>query len=372
MTFTDYSLVFTEIFGPPDPEQPSDKNIRHYCGGAVSVDTVTKRYTTIIEVDGRRIGLFDLNIEGLTKLIKTNGGGDWHTALTKKIREENAAEAEEEEEKETEKERREHEAAAIVNDILTGRLKPEQDKSGKWCLDLGSVAVEDNDLPNYTTEELADFAIEAFRDLGIYLPCFDTGRKFTDEEKARVRASLPQPEEPELEPGTNPPAAEVEAKAEPDHDEAERVPALNEEAPAAGEETAQLPSEQPREVREFIITLADQAKAATKHLSDPGVWQMILVHPNTEGVGTIYRYKLSDPELVERMTREAVSASEAGHNVYIEGRTVRRGLGPKQRGKLEDTVAVFALVVDSDNDKGKAWPPTVPTSLAVETSPDNA
>src|SRR5262249_27743684 len=57
--------------------------------------------------------------------------------------------------------------------------------------------------------------------------------------------------------------------------------------------------------------------------------------------------------------------------VYIEGRTVRRGLGPKQRGGLEDTVAVFALVVDSDSDKGLAWSPTVPVSLAVETSPGN-
>jgi DNA-binding Lrp family transcriptional regulator len=33
---------------------------------------------------------------------------------------------------------------------------------------------------------------------------------------------------------------------------------------------------------------------------------------------------------------------------------------------------VFALVVDSDNDKGAGWTPTVPTSLAVETSPGNA
>jgi hypothetical protein len=66
-----------------------------------------------------------------------------------------------------------------------------------------------------------------------------------------------------------------------------------------------------------------------------------------------------------------VSASEAGHNVYIEGRTVRRGLGAKQRGGLKDTVAMFALVVDSDNDKGKAWTPTVPINLTVATSPGN-
>src|SRR5262249_14126204 len=51
--------------------------------------------------------------------------------------------------------------------------------------------------------------------------------------------------------------------------------------------------------------------------------------------------------------------------------TVRRGLGPKERGRLEDTIAVFALVVDSDADKGKAWSPTVSVSLTVETSPGN-
>src|SRR5262249_17874936 len=62
---------------------------------------------------------------------------------------------------------------------------------------------------------------------------------------------------------------------------------------------------------------------------------------------------------------------KSGHNVYIEGRTVRRDLGAKARGTLEDTIAVFALVVDSDNDKGKAWLPTAPVSLTVETSPGN-
>jgi hypothetical protein len=127
-----------------------------------------------------------------------------------------------------------------------------------------------------------------------------------------------------------------------------------------------------REIREFVETIAAQARAATKDLSDSGVWQMVLVHPATDSVETIYRYALDDLDLVERMTSDAVSASEAGHNVYIEARTVRRGLGAKQRGGLKDTVAVFALVVDSDIDKGKAWTPTAPTSLAIETSPGNA
>src|SRR5215471_9375515 len=119
-----------------------------------------------------------------------------------------------------------------------------------------------------------------------------------------------------------------------------------------------------REVREFFATVTAQAKAATKHIIEegkyPGLLQIALVHPADEKISGIYRYELDDPGLIERMTSDAVAGSDSGHNVYIEGRTVRRGVGAKQRGGLEDTIAVFALVVDSDNDKGKAWTPTAP------------
>jgi AAA domain/RepB DNA-primase from phage plasmid len=129
------------------------------------------------------------------------------------------------------------------------------------------------------------------------------------------------------------------------------------------------------EVREFVATIVAQARAATKHLNkdggDPGILQMILVHPLSNDMETIYRYALDDPELIERMTSDAINASESGHNVYIEARTTRRGLNGKERGKLTDTVAVYALVVDSDADKGKAWTPTVSVSLTVSTSPGN-
>jgi hypothetical protein len=50
------------------------------------------------------------------------------------------------------------------------------------------------------------------------------------------------------------------------------------------------------------------------------------------------------------MTRDAIDASKNGHNVYVEGRTVRRGLKGKQRGGYEDTIAVFSLIVDSHAD----------------------
>jgi P4 family phage/plasmid primase-like protien len=128
-----------------------------------------------------------------------------------------------------------------------------------------------------------------------------------------------------------------------------------------------------REICEFLQTYIARVRAATKDMKQhPGVLNMILVHPDDDEVTCVYHYALDDDHLTERMTQEAIEASKSGHNVYVEARTVRRGLKGKQRGGHEDTVAVFALVVDSDRDKGAAWAPTVPVSLTVETSPGNA
>jgi hypothetical protein len=82
------------------------------------------------------------------------------------------------------------------------------------------------------------------------------------------------------------------------------------------------------------------------------------------------RFELDD---VEHMVSTAVSDCEAGHNVYIEGRIVPISLRGSERGKLLDTVAVFALVIDSDADKGMGWTPpaTIRPSMTVETSPGN-
>jgi AAA domain/RepB DNA-primase from phage plasmid len=126
-----------------------------------------------------------------------------------------------------------------------------------------------------------------------------------------------------------------------------------------------------REVREFVETYVAQARAATAEIEKPGLLNMVLVNPADDDVTSVYRYTIRDPNLAERMISDAINASAAGHNVYVEGRTVRVGLIGKQRGELNDTIAVFALVVDSDNDKSKAWTPVVPTSLAIETSPGN-
>src|SRR5262249_32619196 len=241
------------------------------------------------------------------------------------------------------------EAAAIIREILLEKRVPWQDKYGNKRLHLGWAEIDVG--PDESTEELAERAIETLNEeLGLNLR-FETGRNFTKDEIARVRASLPQAEEP------TPPA---QPDAENDTPESESAP-----LPVA--QTSLAPGS--REVREFLSTLTAQAKAATRHIIEeskhPGLLQIDLVHPTDEKVSGIYRYELNDPDLIERMTSDALNANESGHNVYIEGRTVRRGLGAKVRGALEDTVAVFALVVDSDNDKGKAWSPTAPVSLTV-------
>jgi hypothetical protein len=74
---------------------------------------------------------------------------------------------------------------------------------------------------------------------------------------------------------------------------------------------------------------------------------------------------------VDRMVRAAMTDCSTGHNVYLEARTVRADLNGNGRGGLKDTVGVFALVVDSDNDKGMGWSPLITPSMTVETSPGN-
>jgi hypothetical protein len=120
-------------------------------------------------------------------------------------------------------------------------------------------------------------------------------------------------------------------------------------------------------VREFLYTIATQATAALAGIDKPGLLQLSRLHPSSETI-VPSRFVLADVEL---MVAAAITDCEAGHNVYLEGRTVREGLRGAERGKLSDTVAVFALVVDSDADKGMGWNPTVRVSMTVETSPGN-
>jgi hypothetical protein len=127
------------------------------------------------------------------------------------------------------------------------------------------------------------------------------------------------------------------------------------------------------DVREFLTVVTAQATAALKGFHDPGVLQLCRLHPtkdddeDEELVPT--RYRIDD---VERMIHVAMGDCAAGHNVYVEIRTVRADLTGRRRGSLDDTRWVFALVVDSDGDTGKGWVPTLTPSMTVETSPGNS
>ena len=87
----------------------------------------------------------------------------------------------------------------------------------------------------------------------------------------------------------------------------------------------------------------------------PGLLQMCRKHPNDNDLVPV-RYKLDDADLVDRMTHDALVASEAGLNIYIEGRLVRFDLRGRKRGELKDTTCVFALAVNSDADKNMGGP----------------
>jgi hypothetical protein len=74
---------------------------------------------------------------------------------------------------------------------------------------------------------------------------------------------------------------------------------------------------------------------------------------------------------VDHMLETALIDAKAGRNVYVETRTVRPGR-PNERGKLEATTAVFALVIDCDADKGRGGHVNGDASAIVETSPGNS
>ena len=121
-------------------------------------------------------------------------------------------------------------------------------------------------------------------------------------------------------------------------------------------------------VREFIEAIHSYAAQAINGAADPGLLQLVHIHP-TNGDVLVTRYQLGD---IDHMVENAIASATAGYNVYIEGRTVRAGLPGNKRGKIEDTVWVFALVIDSDGDKGKGWTPTTQATLVIATSPGNS
>jgi hypothetical protein len=120
-------------------------------------------------------------------------------------------------------------------------------------------------------------------------------------------------------------------------------------------------------VRQFIEIISAHARQVINGTGPKGVLQLCRINPIDESV-VPSRFTLDD---IENMVKTAVGDALAGHNAYIEARTVRDGLHGNQRGTLEDTAWVFGLVADCDADKNKGGNITVRPSLVIETSPGN-
>jgi len=124
-------------------------------------------------------------------------------------------------------------------------------------------------------------------------------------------------------------------------------------------------------VRDFIEIISDHAATAFAEakIEKPGVLQISRLHPDSENL-VPSRFKIGD---VGHMVACALEDSAAGHNVYVEGRTVGDSVTGNRRGTEEETVGVFAVVIDSDADKGMGWQPPegAEPSVTVRTSPGN-
>ena len=103
-------------------------------------------------------------------------------------------------------------------------------------------------------------------------------------------------------------------------------------------------------VRQFIEIISAHAAQVINGAEPAGVLQLCRINPIDEKSVVPSRFKLDD---VEHMVKTAIDDAAAGHNVYIEGRTVRADLRGNKRGSLEDTEWVFGLVADCDADKDK-------------------
>lgn len=121
----------------------------------------------------------------------------------------------------------------------------------------------------------------------------------------------------------------------------------------------------PQTVRSHLAKLHACAASAFEGSHQAGMMQLVRIHPGTEDT-LAFQFAIGEVDL---MAAEAVRQANAGFNVYVEGRTVRQGV--RKRGRLEDTVGVFALTIDADADKGKAGSLGIQPTFVIETSPGN-
>src|SRR6185437_12164399 len=125
----------------------------------------------------------------------------------------------------------------------------------------------------------------------------------------------------------------------------------------------------PTVVRAFLQEIHTAAKRACEGAEWQGVLQLSRLHPLDDDFVVAGRFQIGD---VAEMADAAVAAAEGGHNVYVEARLVKTHVRGRSRGTIEDTAAVFALVVDRDADKGIAGIELAEPTWRVETSPGNS
>src|SRR5215203_3663366 len=118
-------------------------------------------------------------------------------------------------------------------------------------------------------------------------------------------------------------------------------------------------------VRAFITLIHDRAAQALEGEENPGWLQLVFIDPRNERTSG-WRCPIGN---VQNMSAAAVDMTGKGFNVYIEGRTVVPNA--PRRGEARHTRAVFAYVVDSDADKGKAARLPLEPTMIAETSPGN-
>jgi hypothetical protein len=124
----------------------------------------------------------------------------------------------------------------------------------------------------------------------------------------------------------------------------------------------------PATIRKFLQVLHDRAAAALSHVRRPGVLQLVSIAPDDKGM-SVSPFVVGD---VDKMVEAALIDARAGRNVFVEARSTRPGRPAERgRGKLESTIACFALVIDRDADKGRGGHVNGIDTTVVETSPGN-
>src|SRR5687768_10147894 len=91
-----------------------------------------------------------------------------------------------------------------------------------------------------------------------------------------------------------------------------------------------------RAVRSFISIIHTHAAGALAGAHRPGLLQLVRIHPESETAVTS-RFRIGD---IDGMAEAALADAAAGHNVYVEGRTVAETT--RGRGGKGDTRGVFA------------------------------